>query len=111
MNKTTSCQKRDKSICRKREKKYVSIRAHILILVLLTTEVHSGEGSDNYPGWFKQKKRNGGQREPRAQEEAIGERFRYTRQRAKRAGQASQSKDHEDRLVLIGESLNTQRDT
>ena len=45
------------SICRKREKKYVSIRAHIIILILLTTEVHSGEGSDNYPGYFKQKKK------------------------------------------------------
>ena len=44
------------SICRKREKKYVSIKAYILILVLLTTEVHSGESSDNYPGQFKQKK-------------------------------------------------------
>ena len=76
------------SICRKREKKHVSIRAHIIILILLTTEVHSGEGSDSYPGLFKQKKRNGGQREPRAQEAAVGKRFRYTRQRAKRAGQA-----------------------
>ena len=44
------------SICRKREKNHVSIRTYILILVLLTIEVHSGEGSDNYPGWFKQKK-------------------------------------------------------
>ena len=74
------------SICRKREKKYVSIRAHILILVLLTTEVHSGEGSDNYPGWFKQKKRNGGQREPRAQEEAIGRTFQIYTPESKKGG-------------------------
>ena len=70
---------RDNEYIRKREKRYVSIRTHILILVLLTTEVHSGESSDNYPGLFKQKKRNGGQREPRAQEEATGKTFQiYT---------------------------------
>ena len=99
------------SICRKREKKYVSIRAHILILVLLTTKVHSGEGSDNYPGWFKQKKKGTEDREnPEHKKRQLGN-VSDTRPRAKRAGQASQSKDHEDRLVLICESLNTRRDT
>ena len=74
--------------------------------------MHSGEGSDNYPGWFKQKKKGTEDREnPEHKKRQLGERSRYTRQRAKRAGQASQSKDLEDRLVLIGESLNTQRDT
>ena len=74
------------SILEKREKKYVSIRTYILILVLLTIEVHSGEGSDNYPGWFKQKKRNGGQREPRAQEEAIGRTFQIYTPESKKGG-------------------------
>ena len=77
---------RDNEYMQKKREKYVSIRAHILILVLLTTEVHSGEGSDNYPGWFKQKKRNGGQREPRAQEEAIGRTFQIYTPESKEGG-------------------------
>ena len=76
------------SICRKREKKYVSIRAHILILVLLTTEVHSGEGSDNYPGYFKQKKKGTEDKEnPEHKKRQLGN-VSDTRPRAKRAGQA-----------------------
>ncbi|ORE14664.1 hypothetical protein BCV71DRAFT_47797 [Rhizopus microsporus] len=60
------------SILEKREKKYVSIRTHILILVLLTTEVHSGEGSDSYPGLFKQKKGTEDRENPEHKKRQLG---------------------------------------